>query len=183
MKPLQYALVAYVKNELARFMEELRHEIHPALGHSDAHLSILPPRPLQGSERQVLDRLAKLCSSVAPFEVTLGPVESFHPVTPTAYLRVQDAAPMLALHDRLNTAELACSEQWSYVPHLTIVKLADESRLPAVLELSRRRWAAYRGSRRARVAELTFVREGEGNRWVDLAPVQLGGGSAPQPRD
>jgi len=88
----------------------------------------------------------------------------------------------LPLHDRLNTAELACGEQWSYVPHLTIVKLADESRLDAVLELSRQRWAAYRGSRRARVAELTFVREGEGNRWVDLAPVQLGGPSS-QPRD
>jgi 2'-5' RNA ligase len=181
MQPLQYALVAYVKSELGGFVEELRREIHPALDHSEVHLSILPPRPLQGSEQKALASLRQLCSSVAPFEVSLNEVESFRPLTPTVYLGVQDGAPMHTLHDRLNAGELACSEQWSYVPHLTIVKLADESRLPAVLELSRRRWAAYRGSRRARVAELTFVRERQGNQWVDLAPVPLGGGTA-QPR-
>lgn len=181
MQSLQYAVVAYVKNELGGFVSELRREIHHALGHSAAHLSILPPRRLQGSEQQALASLQKLCGSAVPFEVTLDGVDSFQPVTPTVYLRVQGAAPMLALHDRLNTAELACNEQWPYVPHLTIVKLADEARVPTVLELSRRRWAGYRGSRCAHVTELTFVREGEGNQWVDLAPVQLGG-VAPSPR-
>ncbi|MDP9263365.1 MAG: 2'-5' RNA ligase family protein [Acidobacteriota bacterium] len=182
MQPLQYALVAYVKNELGRFVEELRREIHPALGHLPAHLSILPPRFLQGSEPQALAGLEKLCGPVVPFEVVLDLVESFQPVTTTVYLRVLDAAPMHALHDRLNTEALACNEQWSYVPHLTIVKLADDSRLPAVLELSRQRWSAYRGSRGARVEELTFVREGESNHWVDLAPVQLGRSLASHPR-
>ena len=182
MQPLQYALVAYVKNELGRFVEELRREIHPALGHLPAHLTILPPRLLQGAEPQALAGLEKLCGPVAPFEVTLDAVESFQPLTPTVYLRVQGAAPMHALHDRLNTAELACSEQWSYVPHLTIVKLEDESRLPAVLELARGRWSAYRGARGTRVEELTFVREGESNQWLDLAPVQLGSSLASHPR-
>ena len=182
MKPLQYALVAYVKNELGGFVEGLRREIHPTLGHSPTHLSLLPPRLLQGSEQQALASLKKLCSSASPFEVALDVVETFQPATPTIYLRVQNAAPMYALHHRLNTAELACGEQWSYVPHLTIVKLADESRLPTVLELSRRRWSDYRGARSTRIVELTFVREGEGNRWVDLAPVQLGGIPAAQPR-
>ena len=180
MQSLQYAVVAYVKNELDGFVEGLRREIHPTLGHSPAHLSILPPRLLQGSEQQALASLEKLCSSAAPFEVTLDVVESFQPVTPTVYLRVQGATPMLTLHDRLNTAEFACNEQWPYVPHLTIVKLADEGRVPSVLELSRRRWADYHGSRCAHVTELTFVREGEGNQWVDLAPVPLG--VAPLPR-
>jgi 2'-5' RNA ligase len=183
MQPLQYALVAYVKNDLGRFVEDLRRELHPELGHLPAHLTILPPRLLQGSEPQALAGLEKLCGSVAPFEVALDSVESFQPLTPTVYLRVQGAAPMRALHDRLNTAELACSEQWSYVPHLTIVKLADESRLPAALELSRQRWSAYRGPRRTLIEELTFVREGERvGHWTDLAAVQLGASLASQPR-
>jgi 2'-5' RNA ligase len=183
MQPLQYALVAYVKNDLGRFVEDLRRELHPELGHLPAHLTILPPRLLQGSEPRALAGLEKLCGPVAPFEVALDSVESFQPLTPTIYLRVQGAAPMHALHERLNTAELACSEQWFYVPHLTIVKLADESRLPAVLDLARQRWSSYRGPRSTRVEELTFVREGQpSGQWTDLAPVQLGHSLTSQPR-
>jgi 2'-5' RNA ligase len=184
MPPLQYALVTYVKNELGRFVEELRREIHPALGHLPAHMSILPPRTLRGSEEQALATLGRLCQSVAPFEVTLGGVGSFHPVTPTVYLSVETSSLMDALHDRLNTEALAYTEQWPYVSHLTIVKLEDESRVPAVLELARERWSAYRGSRQARVEELTFVREGAtASHWMDLAPVPLGRALASKTRD
>ena len=183
MQPLQHALVAYVKNDLGRFVEELRREIHPGLGHMPAHLSILPPRLLAGPEPDALATLERLCADVQPFEVAMDGVESFQPLTPTVYLRVQGAAPMQALHDRLNTAELACSEQWSYVPHLTIVKLADESRLPAVRELARERWSAYRGPRRTLVEEVTFVREGErAGHWIDLAPLPLGRAPASRSR-
>ena len=178
----QYALVTYVKNELGRFVEELRRELHPELGHLPAHMSILPPRPLHGSEAQALATLGRLCENAAPFELTMDAVESFYPVTPTVYLRVENAAPMHQLHDRLNTAALACDEQWSYIPHLTIVKLADERRLGEVLELARRRWQDYRGPRRVRLEELAFVREEESNQWTDLAPLQLGSSLASQPR-
>lgn len=176
MQPLQYALVAYVKNELGRFVEELRRELHPELGHLPAHITILPPRLLAGSEAEALATLERLSGDVLPFEVGLDVVESFQPVTPTVYLRVDKAAVRLhALHERLNTAALDFYEQWSYMPHLTIVKLADESRLPQVLELAQQRWSAYGGPRHTRVEELTFVREGErAGHWTDLAPVQLG---------
>jgi 2'-5' RNA ligase len=175
MPPPQYALVAYVKNDLGRFVEELRHEIHPTLEHLPAHLSILPPRLLQGSEQEALATLERLCDEVAPFQVAMNGVDSFRPVTPTVFLRVEIAAPLHQLHDRLNTATLAGKEQWSYTPHLTIVKLANEDRLPAVLELARERWKAYRGPRRTQVEEVTFVREGErAGRWTDLASISLG---------
>jgi len=162
----QYGLVAYVK-----------------LGHLPAHLSILPPRLLQGSEEEALTTLERLCDGVAPFQVTLDGVDSFRPITPTVFLRVETAAPMHQLHDRLNTAALAANEQWSYTPHLTIVKLADEGRLLAAQELARKRWEAYRGPRRTRVEELTFVREGESaSQWTDLASVRLGRALASQSR-
>jgi 2'-5' RNA ligase len=176
MQPLQYALVAYVKNDLGRFVEDLRREVHPELGHLPAHITILPPRILAGPEVEALATLERLCADVQPFEIGLDVVESFQPVTPTVYLRVHRAALRLhELHERLNTAALDFYEQWPYMPHLTIVKLADEGRLPAVMQLSRERWSAYRGPRSARVEELTFVREGErSGHWTDLAPVQLG---------
>jgi hypothetical protein len=42
-------------------------------------------------------------------------------------------------------------------------------------EMARRRWAQYAGSRHIALEELTFVRENETNRWVDLGTMTLGG--------
>ena len=39
---------------------------------------------------------------------------------------------------------------------------------------SRDRWALFEGSRQIPLSELTFVREEDQNRWVDLAGIPLG---------
>ena len=41
-------------------------------------------------------------------------------------------------------------------------------------QISRERWAQYKGSRRIQLERLSFVREDAVNCWVDLAPVRLG---------
>lgn len=156
-------------------MENLRRELHPDLPHLAAHLSILPPRPLQGSESSALQVLERICGHEEPFEVTLGDVETFIPVTPTVYIRVQGAAAhMSELHCKLNTEALAFQEEWPYIPHLTIVKMSAEQPAQTAFQMARERWARYSDSRRILLERLTFVREDVDNHWVDLAPVPLG---------
>ncbi len=175
MEPRQYALVAYVTNPVGRFVEELRRDLYPEHAHLPAHITVLPPRPLHGSEPEALELLSELCAEVEPFEVVMGEVESFIPVTSTVFIRVAHAAYRLReLHDRLNTSLLHCHEQWPYMPHLTIVKMPDAHQAQAALETSRARWGRFSGSHRILVEQLTFVREGPDNRWVDLAPIPLG---------
>jgi 2'-5' RNA ligase len=174
MPPLQYAVVAYVRNPIGRFVEALRREVYPEHGHLPAHLTLLPPRCLSGSEDAALEALEQICSAVEPFEVSMNGVESFVPVTPTVYIQVQETTKMRELHDRLNSGVFRCEEQWQYRPHLTIVKLASDELARAAFETSRLRWASYHGPREITVHELTFVREGPSNRWIDLAPVPLG---------
>jgi 2'-5' RNA ligase len=174
MPPLQYAVVAYVRNPIGRFVEALRREMHPEYPHLPAHITLLPPRCLNGSEDAALETLEQICSSVEPFEVSMNGVESFCPVTPTVYIQVKETAKMHELHDRLNSGIFRCEEQWQYRPHLTIVKLATDELAQAAFEKSLKRWASYRGPREITVDELTFVREGPNNRWIDLAPVPLG---------
>jgi 2'-5' RNA ligase len=174
MRPLQYAVVAYVRNPIGRFVETLRRELYPAHAYLPAHLTFLPPRCLNGSEENALETLGLICSTVEPFKVSVGKVESFVPVTPTVYLRVEETATMRELHDRLNAGIFLCEEQWVYRPHLTIVRLTGDEQAQAALEVSRQRWEGYRGPRTITVDELTFVREGPNNRWIDLAPVPLG---------
>ena len=52
--------------------------------------------------------------------MTLGAVETFIPITPTVFIRIESAsARMRALHEKLNTEVLRFQEEWPYIPHLT----------------------------------------------------------------
>jgi 2'-5' RNA ligase len=175
MQNPRYALVAYVRNAVGEFVEKLRQELHPDLPHLPAHVTILPPRRLQGGQLAALETLEDICSQAEPFEVTLGDVETFIPVTPTVFIRVAHGAHrMRDLHDRLNTKALTAVEEWPYMPHLTIVKLSTEDLAQQAYLFARDRWALFEGSRHIPLNELTFVREEDQNRWVDLAGIPLG---------
>jgi 2'-5' RNA ligase len=176
MQSLRYALVAYVKGPVGEFVESLRRELHPDLPHHAAHITLLPPRLLQGTESTALQMLAAVCGQADPFEVTLGDMQTFIPTTPTVYIRVAyGAARLQELHDQLNKQTLAFKEEWAYIPHLTIVKMVNQPAAEQALCISRERWRQYSGSRRILLDRLTFVREDSQNCWVDLAPVPLGG--------
>jgi 2'-5' RNA ligase len=175
MQNPRYALVGYVKGPAGEFVENLRRELHPDLPHLAAHLTLLPPRPLQGTESSALQLLERICGETEPFEVALGEVETFNPVTPTVYIRVSQAASrMCDLHAQLNTQTLECHEEWPYIPHLTIVKMAAGHPVQNAFLMAAERWARYTGNRRILLERLTFVREDGHNCWVDLAPVLLG---------
>jgi 2'-5' RNA ligase len=171
----RYALVAYIDDPIKDFIERLRQELHPALPHLAAHLTVLPPRALGGSQTRALEVLEEVCQHEEPFDVDLGEVETFIPATPTVFIRVAHARSLLDLHHRLNTTKaLGCAEEWSYLPHLTIAKMSSEAQAQAAYLVARHRWAQFAGSRCIHVKELTFVREGDSNHWVDLAGLPLG---------
>jgi hypothetical protein len=183
MQKPRYALVAYLNNSAGEFVENLRCELHPELPHLAAHLSILPPRLLQGSESSALQVMERICGREEPFEVTLGDVRTFIPVTPTVYIRVDAAAERMSeLHRKLNIEALAFQEEWPYTPHLTIVKMGTEPAAQSAFQTARTRWSEYSGSRRILLEKLTFVREdvpqstpqSASSCWVDLASVILG---------
>jgi 2'-5' RNA ligase len=175
MQTPRYGLVAYVKTPVGEFVERLRQEMHPELPHLAAHLSLLPPRCLQGSESSALETMEEICSRVEPFEVSLGEVETFIPVTATVFVRVANGAQrMRDLHAQLNTKALACEEQWLYLPHLTIFKMSNEEQAQKAYHAARKRWSKFTGTRCITMKDLTFVREVDQNRWIDIAPVPLG---------
>jgi 2'-5' RNA ligase len=169
-----YAAVAYVRNPVGIFVEELRRELHPAHTHADAHITVLPPRPLMGSEQQAVQVLHEVCSATQPFEITMGDVETFIPVTPTVFLRIaRGAYRMRELHDKMNRGCLEFREPWPYMPHLTIVKADTMEEARKAVEIARCRWDAFKDGRKIRIDSITFVK-GNGERWIDLAPVPLG---------
>ncbi len=175
MASSRYALVAYVTAPVGEFVERLRRELHPALPHLAAHLTVLPPRCLETAEAPALEVLEEICGRMEPFEVMLGEVETFIPVTPTVFIRVAHAHRMCELHGQLNATKiLGTNEEWLYLPHMTIMKMSTEAQAQEAYLVARRRWAEFEGNRSILVKELTFVREVEQNRWADVAEVLLG---------
>jgi 2'-5' RNA ligase len=171
-----YALVTYVHNPVGEFVEQLRRELHPTLAHMAAHLTILPPRELTGTEAAALEFLEEACGRVVPFSVELGVVETFLPTTPTVFIEVKQVAyRMRELHDRLCGRGLRCEESWPYIPHLTILKTETDEQARAACVVARERWAQFPGKRQVDVEELMFVRENGGS-WQDVAPLPLGRG-------
>jgi len=177
----QYALVAYIKDAVGEFVENLRREIHPAHAHLPAHITVLPPRCLQGTETEAIALVEHVCRAANPFDVSLGDVENFMPKTPTVFIRVAFAAYRLReLHDQLNTGALEFNEQWPYMPHLTIAKVDTLEYAACALEIARRRWALFTLPRKVSIHQLTFVREGEDrDSWIDLASISLGENGVP----
>jgi 2'-5' RNA ligase len=176
MSSSRYALVSYVHNPVGEFVAQLRRELHPTVAHMAAHLTVLPPRELIGSEAAALEFLEEACSRVVPFSVELGDVETFLPTTPTVFIQVKRSAYRIReLHDQLCGRGLRCDENWPYIPHLTIMKTETDEQARAACAVARERWAQFPDKRQVDVEELMFVRE-NGGCWQDLAPVALGRG-------
>jgi 2'-5' RNA ligase len=174
MASSRYALVAYIHHPVGQFVEDLRRELHPVTPHMPAHLTILPPRELRGTEQAALEFLGEACSRVVPFDVEMGDVETFLPTTPTVFIQVKRAAyRMRELHDQLCVESLNCQEAWPYVPHMTILKTEHDQQALDAAAVARERWAQFSGPRTIHVEDLMFVRETSGV-WQDVAPIPLG---------
>jgi 2'-5' RNA ligase len=171
--PILYAVVAYLRGELAEWVESLRRELHPEHAHLPAHITVLPPRRLSGTEGEAVEWLVERCGAVEPFDVVMGDVESFVPTTPTVFIRVAHAAyKVRELHDWINGGPLEYAEELRFMPHLTIAKMETNERARQVYEIARDRWDHHHGSHSARIENLSFVR-GRDAEWTDLAPVSL----------
>jgi 2'-5' RNA ligase len=126
-----------------------------------------------GSEHQAQEMLRRRCSSVEPFEIEFGEVESFIPTTPTVFIRVAHKGyRMRELHDTLNAEGLEYAEPLVYMPHLTIAKLTTMERAREVFDLASERWHNFKGSRRTRIDTVTFVR-GRDCQWTDIEELSL----------
>src|SRR6185312_12453597 len=169
-----YAMVAYVRGPVATFVEDLRAELHPEQAHLAAHITVLPPRELKAPEDVAIRELKERAGRFLAFEVEFGETEAFAPTTPTVFIRIAKSAHRFRdMHEAFDAGACRYDEQWPYMPHLTIVKLPTFEQIVRAAQMARERWASFPGARTAPVKELTFVREGEGGLWIDLATISL----------
>ena len=172
----EYAVVAYVDGALAKFAEALRARLAPQQSHLRAHITLLPPRILGGSEMAAVEALKALCRGMGPVRISVDQVETFLPLHPTVYLRVLHGGRHLrSIYDVLNSGALNASDPWPYLPHLTLATLPDATHTEAAFAQAAAQWNTYTGDREFILSEATLVREESPDRWTDIESVNLGG--------
>ena len=162
-----FALVSYLPDPLAAFLDRLREELVEEC-RAKAHVTILPPRPLTCDVERAWRNLQGRLNDFEPFGVELDQVEIF-PVTQVIYLSVKTGYEALKqLHARLNTGELAFQEPFEYHPHVTLAQDLEPSCVAAMREKAAARWNEFAHPHTFTVDRLTFVQNTLENRWTDL---------------
>jgi 2'-5' RNA ligase len=114
-----FALVSYIPDPLGSFLQGLR-EILPNNDSSEAHITLLPPRPLKVPVETVSRQAREILGQFPPFDVELSKVRRFAE-TKFLYLDLGEGSSLIHdLHEALNQGDLASSEEFEFRPHLTL---------------------------------------------------------------
>jgi 2'-5' RNA ligase len=167
-----FALVVYIPDPLARFLDDLREELVPSCLPC-AHVTMLPPRPVSGDLGGAIEHARTLVSGFAPFDIVPGDVEIF-PRTDVIYIGIRQGEPELReVYRALNRGPLSFQEPFPYHPHITLAQGMPPDRVKPLYELACRRWAGFPHSRRIRAELACFVQSTIDCTWVDLAEFKL----------
>ncbi|HXF27129.1 MAG TPA: 2'-5' RNA ligase family protein [Bryobacteraceae bacterium] len=162
-----FALVSYIPEPLAGFLDRLRQELVPNCK-LRAHITALPPRPLISSPEAAWDQISSDLAGIPRFEVELTSIEVF-PISDVIYLGVGAGSEELkAMHRKLNHGNVRFREPFRYHPHVTLGQNLEAARVDDLRKLAQTRWAAFPHSRHFSVERLTFVQNTPQNTWVDL---------------
>jgi 2'-5' RNA ligase/GNAT superfamily N-acetyltransferase len=167
-------VVLLVPQPVATEIDGLRRALGDgALGRIAPHVTLVPP--VNVAERDLRAAFAAVRSAAAacePLGLRLGPVDTFAPVNPVAYLRVGGEPGIAERLDRLRTAcnagPLSRATEHEFVPHVTVADELAAGRLAAV--------EAVLGSFRAHtiIDRVHVLAEQPGRVWQPIADMPLG---------
>ena len=165
-----FALVTYLPEPLAAFIEGIRQEAEPGCT-ARGHLTFLPPRPIETPVEQIRTELEVQLRSHPAFRVSLGQVHVF-PVSQVVHLSVKDGwNEARRIHESLHRL-FDGPESFEYHPHVTLAQDLDRDRVAAFAEMAEVRWREYSGPRDFTVDCLTLVRNTK-NGWINLGEFPL----------
>lgn len=151
-----FALVSYVPDPLGSFLHGLRQKLSRDVT-PEAHITILPPRPLKIPVENATIAVKKTLDAFAPFDIELEGVRRFDG-TNSLYLDLGEGnALVYELHDALNTGALEHVEEFEFRPHLTLSHPKDENEWVTAQSLAENIWSSANCCRRFRLDEVVFL--------------------------
>ncbi len=169
-----YALVSYIPGKLGDFITQLRQDLVPKCV-ARSHVSILPPRSLQGDPQAAADHVRATLAPFQPFELDMPRIRVFEQ-TSVVFCEVGvGREELFELHDAMNSGALAFDEPFEYHPHVTLAQGISPEDLPRVYEQALRRWEESAPTSHVTIETVTFVQNTIDNVWIDLEHCELRG--------
>jgi 2'-5' RNA ligase len=168
-----FALVSYIPEPLAGFLDRLRQELVPNC-FLRAHVTILPPRPISSSPEAAWETVQALAPLFPPFDVEMTQLEVF-PVSDVIHITIGGGRQELErMHDGLNVDGLKFTEPYPYHPHITLAQDLKGDEVDELARVARMRWAEYALPKTFRVENVFFVQNTRRKQWLDLGESALG---------
>jgi 2'-5' RNA ligase len=136
-----FALVSYIPEPLAGFLDRLRQELVPNC-FLRAHVTILPPRPISSSKPEAAwETVRTLAPRFAPFDVEMTQLEVF-PVSDVIHIGIgRGREEMERCTHALNVDGLKFTEPYPYHPHITLAQDLKGDEVDELARVARARWA------------------------------------------
>lgn len=133
------------------------------------HLTLVPPINVRESDLPaVLDLIRGAGAATRPFHLALGPVTTFLPDAPVAYLGVSgDLEAVHALRELVFVPPIERDLTWPYVPHVTVLDEGEPERINAAI-------AALQDFRAEIAIQDVTLLEQQGRVWRPLADAAFG---------
>jgi 2'-5' RNA ligase len=168
-----FALVSYIPDPLASFLDKLRQELVPNC-FLRAHVTVLPPRPISSSPEAAWRVVQALTPLFQPFEVELTEVEIF-PISDVIYINISTGrAELIEMHDAMNVDGLYFRESFPYSPHITLAQDLQPDEVDELVRVARVRWKECSFPTKFSVDKALFVQNTRRNQWIDLGESRLG---------
>jgi 2'-5' RNA ligase len=108
----------------------------------DPHYTLIPPHiTIKGifevddeKIKDVVNHVRTIAKTTRPFPLNVYKVGSFHPITNTIYLGVKTHETLIQLQKNLNSGALEQTQEFSFVPHITIGQKMSDAEHSDVLE-------------------------------------------------
>jgi 2'-5' RNA ligase len=167
-----YSLIGFIPGALGEYLDSLRRQLVPGCPFR-SHVTILPPRLLDGAPGELSVDLARRLEGVEALEIGVGGVGVF-PATNVVYLEIETGRDALnRTHDQLSRGTFESAEPYPFQPHIT---LAQEFPVEQLAELKARaalRWKEWKQERRFVLERLSFVRGVDLYSWESVSEHDL----------
>ncbi|MHB1064354.1 MAG: 2'-5' RNA ligase family protein [Georgenia sp.] len=163
---------AYIQAVRARMRDPLAHLIPP-------HITLLPPTVIEPDQvDDVVAHLHDVAARHGPFVVAMRGTDTFRPVSPVVFVRVeQGLEECAALEQEVRAGLLAQDLHFPYVPHITLAHEVEDARLDEAARLM----ADFHGTYAA--GSMRLYEHGDDGMWRVIARAPLSGRHvAHQPR-
>jgi len=167
-----FALVAYLPEPLASFVNRVRHELAPGC-RLRAHITLLPPRQIACDAAFASRQLQAAIGHARAFRIELKDIQVF-PVSEVVHLSIgAGCGELKELHAQLNQGPCRWSELWNYQPHVTLAQELDPAVVSHARDIAEQRWREYAGPRDFTLDKVAFVQGRADRGWVDLEGFEL----------